>query len=134
MSLQMIETMYSYIPKIYVTKSAESAEIFSWHHSGGTEIQKGTSLFYLYKCGMDIWLKASVLCSWNARSTKECVEQNSDTAYTFQSSYFFQNITQAHDKLHVKKLQNSKMYVWNKSESLKYKQITLRLSVNFVFG
>ena len=29
MSLQMIETMYSYIPKIYVTKSAESAENFS---------------------------------------------------------------------------------------------------------
>lgn len=58
---------------------------------------------------------------------KRAWSKNSDTAYTFQSSYFFQNITQAHDKLHVKKLQNSKMYVWNKSESLKYKQIRVSI-------
>lgn len=81
-----------------------------------------------------LWSKAGVLCIWNALSLQEGMEQSSDTAYMFQSSYFSLDITQAHDKLHVNKLQNSKMYGWKKSDSLKYKQISLRLSVNFMSG
>lgn len=89
-----------------MAKNAELPEASSWHHCDGTEIQKGP-LHSIRVCAqVDVWSKAGVLCIWNAFSLQKGMEQSSDTAYMFQSSYFSLDITQAHDKLHVNKVQN----------------------------
>lgn len=102
--------------------------------------EKGSSHLCLCMCRAGLVGKAGELSLWNALSLQEGTEQSLDTAYyRFQPSYFSQDILQAHDKLHVDKLhvtklQNSKMYGWNESDSLEYKQASLRLSVNFMPG
>lgn len=90
--------------------------------------------------GVDVWPKPGELSLWNALWLQEGTKQSFDTAYYgFQPSYFSQDIPWARDKLcvdklHVNKLQNSKMYGWNKSDSLEYKQASLRLAVDFRSG
>ena len=117
-----------------MAKPTELAEVSSQCHCDGTGIQKGPSHLYLCMGAGEHMVKSRCAlypkCTFIARGH----EQISDTAYTFLSSYFSPDITQAHTKLHVNKSQNSKMHGWNKSDSLKYQQISLRLSENFMSG
>lgn len=104
------------------------------------EGERAITPLFVYVQGWMCGQKTGELSLWNALSLQEGAEQSFDTAYyRFQPSYFSQDIPWARDKLHVdklrvNKLQNSKMYGWNESDSLEYKQVSLRLSINFMSG